>query len=77
MVAWHCGEQYISKTSPPHNRSSYGGAFLRVGRDPVAGLAVVVTLLDPLLDQVAADGVMPVLAALEAEQVATPALDRL
>ena len=54
-----------------------GGALLGVGRDPVARLAVVVTLLDPLLDQVAADGVMPVLAALEAEQVATPALDRL
>ena len=29
------------------------GALLRVGRDPVVGLRVVVALLDPFLDQVA------------------------
>ena len=53
-----------------------GGALLGVGRDPVARLAVVVTLLDPFLDEMTADGVVPVLAALEAEEVATATLDR-
>ena len=31
------------------------GALLRVGRDPVGRLGVVVALLDPLLDQVASE----------------------
>ena len=33
-------------------RDTDRGALLGVGGDPVAGLAVVVTLLDPLLDEV-------------------------
>ena len=48
--------------------------LLGVCRDPVARLAVVVALLDPLLDEVAPDGVVPVLAAGEAEGVAAGAL---
>ena len=36
-------------------------ALLGVGRDPVAGLTVVITLLDPLLDEVAPHRVVPVL----------------
>jgi len=51
-------------------------ALLGVRRDPVARLAVVVALLDPLLDEVAPDGVVPVLAAGEAEGVTTGALHR-
>ena len=58
-----------------------GGPTLRtllgIGRDPVGGLAVVVTLLNPLLDEVAPDGVMPVLRAGEAEHVTAPTLNRL
>ena len=52
------------------------GALLGVGRDPVGGLRVVVALLDPPLDERAADGVVPVLGAGEAEEVAALALDR-
>ena len=54
--------------------SSTLGTLLGVCRDPVARLAVVVALLDPLLDEVAPDGVVPVLAASEAEGVTTGAL---
>ena len=36
------------------------GALLRVGRDPVGRLAVVITLLGPLPDQRAPHGVVPV-----------------
>ena len=50
--------------------------LLGVGGDPVAGLAVVVTFLDPLLDEVASDGIVPVFTAGEAEGVAAGALDR-
>jgi hypothetical protein len=39
------------------------GALLRVGRDPVGGLAVVVTLLCPLPDQRAPHWVVPVFYA--------------
>ena len=35
-----------------HTRDTDRGALLGVGGDPVAGLAVVVALLDPLLDEV-------------------------
>ena len=56
------------------NGGSTLGTLLRVCRDPVARLAVVVALLDPLLDEVASDGVVPVLAAGEAEGVAAGAL---
>ena len=48
--------------------------LLGVGGDPVARLAVVVALLDPFLDEVTPDWVVPVLATTEAEGVATPAL---
>ena len=51
--------------------------LLGVGGDPVAGLAVVVTFLDPLLDEVASDGIVPVFTAGEAEGVAAVAPDRL
>ena len=37
------------------------GALLRVRRDPVGGLAVVVTLLRPLADQGTPHRVMPIL----------------
>ena len=37
------------------------GALLRVGRDPVGRLAVVITLLGPLPDQRAPHGVVPVI----------------
>ena len=57
------------------DRPAYRGTLLGVGRDPVAGLAVVVTFLDPFLDEMTADGVVPVLAALEAEDVAAATLD--
>ena len=50
--------------------------LLGVGGDPVAGLAVVVTFLDPLLNEVASDGIVPVFTAGEAEGVAAGALDR-
>ena len=43
------------------------GALLGVGGDPVARLAVVVTLLDPLFDQMATDRVMPIFRACKAE----------
>ena len=59
------------------NGGSTLGTLLGVCRDPVARLTVIVTLLDPLLDKVTADGVMPVFAAVEAEAVTAPALDRL
>ena len=43
----------------------YGSSTLRallgVGRDPVAGLTVIVTLLDPFLDEMTPDWVVPVL----------------
>ena len=53
------------------------GALLGVSGDPVARLAVVIALLDPFLDQVTPDWVMPVFTAVEAEAVTAPALDRL
>ena len=46
-----------------------------MGADPVAGLAVVVTLLDPLLEEDTGDGVVQVLAAAEAEGVIALTLD--
>ena len=52
------------------------GALLGVGVDPVGRLGVVVALLDPLADERALDGVVPVLGAGEAERVAALALDR-
>ena len=51
------------------------GALLGVGGDPVARLTVVVTLLDPLLDQMASDRVVPVFAAVEAERVGASTLN--
>lgn len=53
------------------------GTLLGVGRDPVAGLTVVVTLLDPFLDEVTSDGVVPVLSTVETEHMVAPTLDRL
>ena len=53
------------------------GTLLGVGGDPVARLAVVIALLDPFLDQMTSDRVMPVLTAVEAETVVTPTLNRL
>ena len=53
------------------------GALLGVSGDPVARLAVVIALLDPFLDQVTPDWVMPVFTAVEAEAVTAPALDRI
>ena len=50
--------------------------LLGVGGDPVAGLAVVVTFLDPLLNEVASDGIVPVFTAGEAEGVSAGAFDR-
>ena len=58
-------------------RDTDRGALLSVGGDPVAGLAVVVALLNPFLDQVTLDRVMPVLTAVETEAVVTPALYQL
>ena len=52
------------------------GALFRVGVDPVGRLGVVVALLDPLADERALHGVVPVLGAGEAERVAALALDR-
>ena len=46
-----------------------------MGADPVAGLTVVVTLLDPLLEEDTGDGVVQVLAAAEAEGVIALTLD--
>ena len=54
--------------------SSTLGTLLGVCRDPVARLTVVVAFLDPLLDEVASDRVVPVLAAGKAEGVAAGAL---
>ena len=42
-------------TSVLFDGSAALGALLRVGRDPVGRLGVVVALLDPLLDQVASE----------------------
>ena len=53
------------------------GALLGVGGDPVARLAVVIALLDPFLDQMTSDRVMPVLTAVETEAVVTSALYQL
>ena len=53
------------------------GALLGVCRDPVAGLAVVVALLDPLFYEMAPHWIVPVLRAREAEAVAATALHRL
>ena len=53
------------------------GALLGVGGDPVARLAVVVALLDPFLDQMTPDGVVPIFAAVEAEGVSAPTFHRL
>ena len=58
------------------NGRSALGTLLGVCRDPVAGLAVVITFLDPLLDKVASDRVVPVLTAGKAEGVATGAFHR-
>ena len=44
--------------------------LLGVCGDPVARLTVVVTLLDPLLDKVASDWIVPVLTAGKAEGMA-------
>ena len=52
-----------------------GGTLLGVGRDPVARLAVVVTLPDPFLDQVTSDRIVPVLSTTEAEGVTALTLD--
>lgn len=51
------------------------GTLFRVRRDPVARLRVVVALLDPLLQQVTFDGIVPVLAARETERVIALARD--
>ena len=42
-------------TSVLFDGSTALGALLRVGRDPVGRLGVVIALLDPLLDQVASE----------------------
>ena len=42
-------------TSVLFDGSAALGALLRVGRDPVGRLGVVIALLDPLLDQVASE----------------------
>lgn len=47
------------------------GTFLRVGRDPVGRLRVVVALFDPLPQQAALHRIVPVFTALEAEHVVT------
>ena len=47
-----------------------------MGADPVAGLAVVVTLLDPFLDEITPHRVVPILAAAEAKHFLALALDR-
>ena len=48
--------------------------LLGVRGDPVARLTVIVTLLDPLLDKVASDWIVPVLTAGKAEGMAAGAL---
>lgn len=52
-------------------------ALLRVRRDPVGRLAVVVALLLPLLQQLALNRLVPLVGALEAEHRLAGALDRL
>ena len=58
------------------NRGFTLGTFLCVGRDPVGGLAIIITLFDPLLDEVAADRVVPVFATAKAEDVGAATSDR-
>ena len=53
------------------------GTLLSVGGDPVTGLAVVIALLDPFLDEVTSDGIVPVLGTVETEHIVAPTLDRL
>jgi len=52
---------HVIATSILLNGSPTLGTLLGVGGDPVGCLAVIVTLLDPLFDEVAPDRVMPVL----------------
>ena len=69
--------EHVVTASILFNDGATFGTLLGVGGDPVARLAVVIALLDPFLDQMTSDRVMPVLTAVEAEAVVTPTLDRL
>ena len=69
--------EHVVTASVLFNDGATFGTLLGVGGDPVARLAVVIALLDPFLDQMTLDRVMPVLTAVEAEAVVTPTLDRL
>ena len=53
------------------------GTLFGVGRYPVGRLRVVVALLDPLLEPLALDRIVPLLTAAEAEDVRAVGLDRL
>jgi len=68
---------HVIATSVLLDCSSALGTLLGVGRDPVGGFTVVITLLDPLLDQVTPDWVVPILTTGETKHVRTPTFDRL
>lgn len=51
------------------------GALLCVGSDPVRRLRVIITFLDPLAQQTTLHRIVPLLTALEAEDVTALALD--
>lgn len=59
------------------NRSLALRAVLRVLVDPSEGLGVGVELLHPLLEELAVQGSMPLVGALEAEALSTVAVDLL
>ena len=63
--------EHVVTASVLFNDGATFGTLLGVGGDPVARLAVVVALLDPFLDQMTLDRVMPVLTAVETEAVVT------
>lgn len=50
-------------------------SYLRVSSDPVGGFRVIVALLDPTLEEVALNWVMPVLTTVEAEHLTALAHD--
>ena len=54
-----------------------GRALFGVGRYPVGRLRVVVTLFDPLLDEMTSHWIVPILRAGKAECMSTQALDGL